>query len=265
MNDDLDRAGASRASRTASGRAPQRRGRERAGTCSPATCRCRSRSSSAKRSSTTSRGCRSRRAAGASTSRRTARRRCRRSCFARQLDAGAWGLTFATVTQLAVGVAAGARRTRDRQPGAVRRRPGRHPGAAARAPGPAHRVPGRLAGAARADRGMVRRAMPASVPFEVMLEIGLAGGRTGCRTHDEARGAGRRLHASAAVRLVGIECYEGQGANGDTAHDAPYASALMDRVEAIAAAVRRRKALRHRRGAALGRRLGDLRSRRHAG
>jgi D-serine dehydratase len=31
--------------------------------------------------------------------------------FARQLDAGAWGLTFATVTQLAVGVAAGARRT----------------------------------------------------------------------------------------------------------------------------------------------------------
>src|SRR5258705_8993201 len=30
--------------------------------------------------------------------------------FARQLDAGAWGLTFATVTQLAVGVAAGARR-----------------------------------------------------------------------------------------------------------------------------------------------------------
>ena len=30
--------------------------------------------------------------------------------FTRQLDAGAWGLTFATVTQLAVGVAAGARR-----------------------------------------------------------------------------------------------------------------------------------------------------------
>ncbi|MCR6481187.1 amino acid deaminase, partial [Variovorax sp. ZS18.2.2] len=29
--------------------------------------------------------------------------------FQRQLDAGAWGLTFATVTQLAVGVAAGAR------------------------------------------------------------------------------------------------------------------------------------------------------------
>ena len=30
--------------------------------------------------------------------------------FSRQLDAGAWGITFATVTQLAVGVAAGARR-----------------------------------------------------------------------------------------------------------------------------------------------------------
>ena len=31
--------------------------------------------------------------------------------FRRQLDAGAWGLTFATVNQLAIGVAAGARRT----------------------------------------------------------------------------------------------------------------------------------------------------------
>ena len=31
--------------------------------------------------------------------------------FARQLDAGAWGITFATVAQLAIGVAAGARRT----------------------------------------------------------------------------------------------------------------------------------------------------------
>ncbi|MDB5878590.1 MAG: putative amino acid aldolase/racemase, partial [Variovorax sp.] len=31
--------------------------------------------------------------------------------FKRQIDGGAWGLTFATVTQLTVGVAAGARRT----------------------------------------------------------------------------------------------------------------------------------------------------------
>ena len=64
--------------------------------------------------------------------------------------------------------------------------------------------------------------------------MGLAGGRTGCRTHDEAVALAMRLHASTAVKLVGIECYEGLGAKGNTEADAPYAAALMDRVEAIA-------------------------------
>jgi D-serine dehydratase len=73
-----------------------------------------------------------------------------------------------------------------------------------------------------------------STPFDVMLEIGVPGGRTGCRTHDEALALARRLHGSAAVRLVGIECYEGLGAKGRTEDDVPYARALMDRVEAIA-------------------------------
>ena len=52
--------------------------------------------------------------------------------------------------------------------------------------------------------------------------------------HDEALALAQRLHASTAVALVGIECYEGLGAKGSTEADAPYASALMDRVEAIA-------------------------------
>ena len=51
--------------------------------------------------------------------------------FQRQLDAGAWGITFATVTQLAR--RRGRRRAprADRQPGAGRRRPGRDPATAA--------------------------------------------------------------------------------------------------------------------------------------
>ena len=153
--------------------------------------------------------------------------------FRRQLDAGAWGLTFATVTQLAVGVAAGARRTVI-----------------------ANQVFGDddLAGIQallRANAGLRIvflvdsiaqlalieawfAAHAGSVPFEVMLEIGIAGGRTGCRTHDEAATLGRHLHASAAVQLVGIECYEGLGIQGNTEADAPHAAALMDRVEAVA-------------------------------
>src|SRR5690349_22416787 len=67
-----------------------------------------------------------------------------------------------------------------------------------------------------------------------MLELGIDGGRTGCRGHDEAVTLARALHASKAVLLAGIECYEGAGATGDDVADAAFATALMDRVEAVA-------------------------------
>jgi D-serine dehydratase len=153
--------------------------------------------------------------------------------FRRQLDAGAWGLTFATVAQLAVGVAAGARRTlianqvvTGQDLAGIQALLRAHAGL---------RVvflvdsPAQLA--------LVESwfmAHPGSQPFEVMLEIGVDGARCGCRTADEAATLARQLHASPAVRLVGIECYEGLGAQGDTQADAAYAAALMDRVEAIA-------------------------------
>ncbi|GAA4332526.1 amino acid deaminase [Variovorax defluvii] len=153
--------------------------------------------------------------------------------FRRQLDAGAWGLTFATVNQLAVGVAAGARRTLI-----------------------ANQVMNAedLAGIqlllrehadlrvvflvdSRAQLALIEnwaRRHADSLPFEVMLEIGVPGGRTGCRTQAEAIGLAEALHASEAVRLVGIECYEGLAASGQTEADTAYANALMDRVEAVA-------------------------------
>jgi D-serine dehydratase len=153
--------------------------------------------------------------------------------FARQLGAGAWGLTFATVTQLAIGVAAGARRTLianqvlgDADLAAIQSLLRAHTGL---------RIVflvDSLAQLALIEAWARRH--PGSLPFEVMLEIGVAGGRSGCRTHDEAVALATRLHASAAVELVGIECYEGLGAKGNSAADAPYAQALMDRVEAVA-------------------------------
>ena len=153
--------------------------------------------------------------------------------FRRQLDAGAWGLTFATVTQLRVGVAAGARRALianqvlgDADLAAIQQLLREHAGL---------RIAFLVDSAAQLaliDDWAARHA--GSAPFEVLLELGLPGGRTGCRTHDEALALAQRLHASAAVAFVGIECYEGLGAKGSTEADAPYASALMDRVEAIA-------------------------------
>lgn len=153
--------------------------------------------------------------------------------FKRQLDAGAWGMTFATVNQLAIGVAAGARRTlianqvlADADLAAITRL--RHAHADLRV---AFLVDS-LAQLALIEAWAQRH--PGSAAFEVLLEIGVPGGRTGCRSHDEAVTLARRLHASPAALLIGIECYEGLGAKGQTEIDAPYAQALMDRVEAIA-------------------------------
>jgi D-serine dehydratase len=153
--------------------------------------------------------------------------------FARQLDAGAWGLTFATVTQLAVGVAAGARRTlianqvlADEDLAGIQALLAAHAGL---------RIVFLVDSTAQLD--LIEAWFDAhrgSQPFEVMLEIGVDGGRTGCRRHDEAMALARRLHASRAVRLVGIECYEGLGARGNSATDTAYAGLLMDRVEAVA-------------------------------
>ena len=150
--------------------------------------------------------------------------------FRRQLDAGAWGLTFATVAQLRIGVEAGARRCLIANQVLRCRRPFGDRRAAARACRPACAVPARFAGAARADRG----GASGSAPFEVLLEIGVPGGRTGCRTFDDALALARRARASAALRLAGIECYEGLGAKGDSEIDRANVDTLMQRVTEIA-------------------------------
>ena len=164
--------------------------------------------------------------------------------FRRQLDAGAWGLTFATVTQLR-----GRRRRRraphaDRQPGAQRRRPRRRSSAAARAhPGLRVVVPGRLAGAAGADRRLVQRHAGSPAVRGDARDRRRPGGAHRLPHARARRSRWRaRLHASEAVQLVGIECYEGLGAKGDSADDAAYAAALMDRVERDRTPLRRRTA-----------------------
>ncbi|KAF1023907.1 MAG: D-threonine aldolase [Paracidovorax wautersii] len=155
--------------------------------------------------------------------------------FARQLDAGAWGITFATVAQLTVGVAAGVRRALianqvvqdDDLAGIQQLR-------AAHADLRVVFLVDSLAQLGLIDGWAARHA--GTPPFEVMLEIGVDGARTGCRTHDEALALARALRASPAVRLVGIECYEGQGATGQSGPDTAYATTLMDRVQAVAQA-----------------------------
>ncbi|MHB1201204.1 MAG: amino acid deaminase [Polaromonas sp.] len=155
----------------------------------------------------------------------------------RQLDEGAWGLTFATVTQVRAGVSVGARR-----------------GMIANQVFAAVDLAG-IQDMQREYDGLRIAFLVDSVaqlalieawylspkeprahvrPFEVLLEIGVEGGRTGCRSKQDALTLARRLHDSPACRLVGIECYEGLGATGQSAADEAYAAALMQRVCDIA-------------------------------
>jgi len=153
--------------------------------------------------------------------------------FRRQLDAGAWGITFATVRQLRVGIDAGTRRALiANQVVSDADLHGIQSLLASHADLRVVFLVDSLAQLALIERWSTDNA--SARPFEVMLEIGLPGGRTGCRTHDEALTLAARLHASRAVRLVGIECYEGLSAQGTNEHDEPFARALMDRVEAVA-------------------------------
>ena len=154
-----------------------------------------------------------------------------------QLDAGAWGLTFATVTQVRAGVLAGARRCLiANQVFAAVDLAGIQ---ALQREVPGLRVAFLVDSLAQLELIEVWfRAQPAASvrPFEVLLEIGVVGGRTGCRNPADALALAQRLHASPACRLVGIECYEGLGATGQSAADEAYASALMQRVTDIALA-----------------------------
>jgi len=148
--------------------------------------------------------------------------------FRRQLDAGAWGLTFSTVTQLQAGLAAGATNLlianqilAPADLGAI---------AALRDARSDVRVIFLLDSEAQLD---LIETVSADRPFEVLLEVGVPGGRTGVRAHEHAVALARRAHASDAVSLVGLECYEGLGNTGRSEDDQPAVAALMDRVERL--------------------------------
>lgn len=153
----------------------------------------------------------------------------------RQLEDGAWGITVATVHQLQVCRRFGmprvflANQLVDR--GALEvvcdllaRDPGFEVVALVDS------VEGaRLAAQAARARGLTR-------PLRLLVEVGFAGGRTGCRTRAVALEVARAVAADTALALVGVEGFEGLIHSDDVDADVRKVCAFLDEVVAVARA-----------------------------
>jgi D-serine dehydratase len=153
--------------------------------------------------------------------------------FAQQLAAGAWGITVATVQQLDVCVHFGVRRVimanqllGRREIAEVIRLCELHPDL------DFHFLVDSVAQLGLIEHEARRHKL--SRRLTALLEIGVTGGRTGCRDGTEALAVARAVAASPAVQLSGIECYEGLKVTGDSAHDAAVVGALMETIRTSA-------------------------------
>ena len=152
--------------------------------------------------------------------------------FRMQLQAGAWGLTFANVHQLRVGLVAGVQRAiianqllSDTDLDGLDLLLRQHPQV---------QVWFLVDSLAQldllADWGRRRESTRC---WDVLLELGIAGYRTGCRTHEQALVLAQAMAASPCVRLGGVECYEGGLGQCDSAHDIEAVSGLVRSVQAL--------------------------------
>jgi D-serine deaminase-like pyridoxal phosphate-dependent protein len=146
--------------------------------------------------------------------------------FQRQLDAGAWAITAATVSQARlmrhVGVPRVLIANEVVDPAGVAwlgRELSAHPDAWL-----ACLVDSVASVAAVAAHGGDRR-------LPVLVELGLPGGRTGCRTHAEAIAVAEAVVASGTLALAGVEAFEGVLHDAD---DAPTVDALLASMRSLA-------------------------------
>ncbi|HET7033163.1 MAG TPA: amino acid deaminase [Casimicrobiaceae bacterium] len=153
--------------------------------------------------------------------------------FAQQLAAGAWGITVATVQQLAVCVRFGVRRVimANQLIGAAEIRAviglvAQH------ADLEFHFLVDSLVQLASIET--VAASNPPPRKLTALVELGVPGGRTGCRTYDEALALARAVGRSPAVTLCGLECYEGLQLTGESARDALAVGELMRRIKDVA-------------------------------
>jgi D-serine deaminase-like pyridoxal phosphate-dependent protein len=151
--------------------------------------------------------------------------------FARQLDAGAWGLTAATVAQVGVyrrfGVGRIVLANELVEPAAVRWIADEH------AADPDFDFyclvdsPAAVETMAEALRDGGTR------PLQVLVEVGVPGGRAGCRTLEEARAVADAVASSPSLVLAGVEGFEGVIGGADLETTLAEVDEFLERVRAL--------------------------------
>jgi D-serine dehydratase len=143
--------------------------------------------------------------------------------FDRQLRAGAWGMTVATYAQARTALGVGVKRLliANELAGETEIRT-----LAAIDTAQILSLVDSIAGVERMEAILERAAIKA--PFKVLVELGIAGGRTGARGAETALAVARRVAQSPRLNLAGVEGYEGLIVTGDAAADATRVDTFLD-------------------------------------
>lgn len=84
-------------------------------------------------------------------------------------------------------------------------------------------------------------------PLRVLVETGVPGGRTGCRTTNEAIRVAEKIAGLSHLSLYGVECYEGIISTGDGQEDERRIRALLQRAVNVYRSCRSRRLFADRR------------------
>lgn len=146
--------------------------------------------------------------------------------FERQLEAGAWAITVATISQLALCHSVGVPRVLIANEVVGPAETALLARLSAEAPDREYLVlVDSVAGAKHIQQAFA--ACPEAPPARVLIEVGMVGGRCGVRTVDEAVALARAVATMDRIELHGIEGYEGLIVSADPARDAAAVDAYL--------------------------------------
>ncbi|WP_018153077.1 amino acid deaminase [Leeia oryzae] len=147
--------------------------------------------------------------------------------FDLQLASGAWGITLATMAQVQVAYRFGVRKmlVANQLVAPADIRAALH----LLQQDPALELMVLVDSAAGVERlARATREAKLARPLGVLVELGLTGGRTGCRDADEVLQLASQVHAAPGLVLAGIEGYEGLLVSAHRADDLPKVRAFVD-------------------------------------